>query len=100
VHALAVVIEELGGDPYFVAGVEFTDVGDVGFKGEERGVPLSDILGPKADGVEGFIAAAVEKDIIVSHVEMAVVVNPLVLDLVGSAFKRSRIPHHKSSILC
>ena len=48
------------------------------FKGEYRTHPASGVLLPNSDSVVKEIYAFVEKHIIKSHVEVAVVVDPLI----------------------
>jgi hypothetical protein len=88
VNALGVVVEELDGDLHGVAGMEFAQIGQMRFECEERRVGGLHIVGTQSDQIESLIAGTIEEDIVIGHVEMAIIVDPLIFDLLGAGNKR------------
>ena len=97
---LGVAVEELGLDPHRVAGVQLAHIGIVAFQREERVVALLHIVRAQPHGGEGLVAGPVEQHVVIGHVEMTVVIGPLVLDLLDMAGERGRITHRKFSRFC
>ncbi len=99
-HAFGVTVEKLRLDPHRIASMEFAHIGVVAFQREERGVAVLHVVRAEAHGREGLVARPVEQHIVIGHVEMAVIVGPLVLDLLDSAHERGGIGHRKFSGFC
>lgn len=81
VKAFFVVGDQLCGDVGFIALVQFAHITDVKFGSIGRVVVGFDIVWPKADVFIDFIDGCVEKDGIISHVEVAVIVDPFGKDV-------------------
>src|SRR5262249_6439482 len=84
VHSLGVKVEQLKGDADRVARVELAQVAHVHLGGEAGMAPVLHIVGAAANELERLVDRTVEQDVVVGHVEVAVVVDPCGLD-----------PHHR-----
>src|SRR5262249_52316479 len=84
VHALGVEIEELERHAYRIAGIELAQVAHVHLSREAGMPPRLDVVDAAADELEGLVDRAVEQHVVVGHVEVTVVVDPVGLD-----------PHHR-----
>jgi hypothetical protein len=80
--------------------VKFPQIGDVSFKREEGAVGFLHIIRPEPDQFEGCVSRPVEEHVVIGHVEMPVVVDPLVFDLLDRRFERGRVSHRKSPDFC
>src|SRR5262245_16794140 len=80
VHALGVVIEQLKGHAYGVAGMELAQIAHVHLGGVAGVLARLDVVEAAADELERLVHRAVEQHVVVGHVEMAVVVDPAGLD--------------------
>ena len=78
--ALRVMVDQLETNLYRHSCRQFTDVADVGLGREIGGVPLFQIAFAEPQFFEDLVAGLVEQDHIIGHVEMAVVIDPVVLD--------------------
>ena len=78
---LLVMVEHLEGDVDGVAEMQLLHVADMDFGRVDRHAALARIGGAGAKQVERLVHAAVEEHVVVGHVEMAVVVDPVRLDL-------------------
>src|SRR5436190_13481884 len=85
VNALGVMVEQPECHFYTIAGMKLPKIGDMGFKREERAVGALHIVRPESEEQEGLIAGAIENHIVIGHVEVAVVIDPLVLHLMNGA---------------
>src|SRR4029078_5591239 len=99
-NAFGIVVEKPQRHLDDIAGVEFAQVGQMNFEGEERIIRALYIVGSQAEKVEGFISGAIENYIVVSHVKMAVVVDPLVLHPVRGTHEGRREDHRYFSHSC
>ena len=86
VDALGVVVEQLERDAHRIAFVQFAQIAHMRFRREGRMLPGVEIVQPDAEQFVGLVDAAVEQHVVVGHVEMAVVVDPVLLD-----------PHHEET---
>src|SRR5262245_30393279 len=89
VHSLGVKVEQLKRNADRVVGIELAQVAHMHLGGEAGMAPVLDIVGAAANELERLIDRAVEQDVIVGHVEVAVVVDPRGLD-----------PHHRRDKGC
>jgi hypothetical protein len=81
---LGVVVEELKGHPHRVARMQLAQVAHVHLGGE-AGLPAClHIIGAAAQKLERLVHRPIEQNVVVGHVEMAVIVDPRRLD-----------PHHR-----
>src|SRR5712691_2931160 len=83
-HALGVVGEKLERHPHRVGGMELAQVAHMHFCGKAGMLAGLHVVQAAAQELEGLVDGAVEQDVVIGHVEMAVVVDPVVLD-----------PHHR-----
>ena len=81
VHPLVVMVEQLERDGHAVAKMQFPDIAEVDLGGVDGELALARIGRAEPHGLEGLVGAAVEQDVVVGHVEVAVVVDPVLLDL-------------------
>ena len=65
----------------------------MGLKCKKGAIGPLHIIGAEPDGREGFIARPIEQHIVIGHVEMAIIVDPLILDPVDRAYERGREGH-------
>ena len=84
VHALGVEVEQLERDADRVLSIELAQVAHVHLGGEAGVAPVLHIVGAAANELERLVNGAIEQDVVIGHVEMAVVVDPRGLD-----------PHHR-----
>ena len=61
---------------------------------------LPGIVGPHAHHLEGVVRAAVEQHVVIGHVEMAVIVDPVLLDLHDAGDEGGGDGHGRSSAEC
>ena len=80
--------------------VKFAQIADVGFKGEIGVSGFFDIGGAEADKGQGHIGILVKQHIVIGHVEMAVVVDPLAFNGVGGAFDGAWKNHRNFLPVC
>ena len=81
VHPLLVMVEQLERDGHLVAKVQFPDIAEVDLGGVDGELALACVGRAKPHRFERLVAAAIEQDIVVGHVHVAVVVDPVLLDL-------------------
>ena len=77
VDALGVVVEQLERHAHRIAFVDLAQVAHVGFRREGRVLLRVEIVLTDAEQFVGLVDAAVEQHVVVGHVEVAVVVDPL-----------------------
>jgi hypothetical protein len=81
---LLVVIEQVEGRGDGVAEMQFLDVADMHFRRVDRHPALFRIGRPEAHHLKGLVGSAVEQHVVIGHVEMAVIIDPVLLDLHGT----------------
>ena len=87
VDAFGVVIEKLQFHFYRIASTKLLEISNVSFEREKGAIGLRCIIRTQAEQQKGLIAGAIENDIVIGHVEMAIVIDPLVLHLVDGAYE-------------
>lgn len=80
VETLGVVIYQVKGRINFLAGMQFPYVCDMGFGGICGQLPRFDILQIDAQFGQTLVYSAVKQDIVIGHVEVAIVIGPLGFD--------------------
>ena len=80
VEALGVVVEDDRLDDDAVACLELAEVADMGLEGEDGMIGLRDIVFVDADAGEDLVESPVEENVVVGHVEVAVIVDPVRFD--------------------
>ncbi len=88
-HALHIVIEKLQRYADRHIGKNFASVGDMSFGYKDGAGTILAVILVEPHDFEGFFERPVEKDMVISHVEMIVLVNP----------RRFR-PHHRGYERC
>lgn len=76
VEALFVEVEELAGDVDACAHVQFAQVADVELGREGRVAGGFGVVRAEAEDVKERVGSAVEEDVVIGHVEVAVEVDP------------------------
>jgi hypothetical protein len=79
-QALGVVVEELEGDADGVAGMQLAQVAHMHLGGVDGMGAARHVVGADPDQLVGLVHRAVEQYVIIGHVEMAVIIDPLRLD--------------------
>jgi len=87
------LVEHLEGGGDLVAEMQLADVADVDLCGVGCQSPLACIFRPHAQQFEGFVGATVEQDVVVGHVHVAVIIDPVLLDLENARDERGGIGH-------
>jgi hypothetical protein len=80
-NALVIMVDDLGFDRYRICRLQLAQIGGVGFQREKGVVGSLHIIRPEAQCFKHLVRRPVEQYAVVGHVEMAVVINPLWLDL-------------------
>ena len=90
VQALLVVVDELERHPHRVVSLQLALVEGVDLGGEIGGVALLDVVRPEPDQLEGLVHGPVEEHVVIGHVHVAVVVDPLPARPSSSRRRRER----------
>ncbi len=85
VDALVVVVEQAGLEAQALARLHFAQEGQVGFEREGRDAVRLAVLGGEAEELEEGLRGDVERDVVVAHVHVPVVVDPFGQDDGGGA---------------
>ena len=72
----------------------------MGFEREVGIAGACNVRGAEAQLREGLVGIAVKQDVVIGHVEMAVVVDPLLFDCIGRAYDRGRNCHRNFCVIC
>ena len=83
-----------------VVRVEFAQIADMGFKGEIGISGFFDISRAEANKGQSHIGIPVKQHIVIGHVEVAVVVDPLAFNGIGRAFDGAWKNHRNFLPVC
>src|SRR6516164_803045 len=79
-HALAIVVDELERHPHVILGLELAQIAHVRF-GREAGMPVGPhVIEAASQKLEYLVDRAIEKHVVIGHIEMAIIVDPAGLD--------------------
>ncbi len=92
-NALVVVVDDLAGDCDFVRGLNFAEIGAVGFEREKAVVGRFNVIRAKAECCKHLVSGAVEQYAVIGHVEVTVVIDPLAFDGHGCGDMRLSFGH-------
>ena len=78
---LGVEIDELYRHAHAIPEVDFAHIPHMGFSRVEREIAFLDIVGPKTDLCKCPVRALIEQDIVISHVQVAIIVDPVLFQI-------------------
>jgi len=93
VHAFRIMIQQLHCNLDPIVGVKLTDIGSVGFEGKKRRTGL-EIVWSQSHQFKRLIAGAIKQNPVICHVEMAIIVYPVVFNCLDAANKGPSIIRH------